>query len=318
MTDSRKEAEKLKIAGISEEAENLKMIGSRSKEKRTGITGGQPESNEKIQDARQNQKEEAEMAGSIKITKDISMTASNRKAEEADIAESIRKQLVEMADEKYRKFMSSLTPGKENILGVRIPLLRKLANKILKDDWKSFLINASDTYMEELILQGLVICGCSVSPKEKLDMVAAFVPKIDCWPVCDTFCSSLKLADRNADTYSFPNREMVWFFLQPYFKSEREYDVRFAVVMLLHYISPEYAPLVFDIIDNIKHDGYYARMAVAWVLSMYYVAYPKITIEYLKNNNLDDFTYNKTLQKIIESNRLDKANKDLIRSLKRK
>lgn len=223
--------------------------------------------------------------------------------------DTIRKQLEEMAEEKYRSFTSSLTPGKKNILGVRIPLLRKLAKNILKDDWRTFLKYAGDASMEEVILQGLVICGCDAGPEEKLHMVAQFIPGIDCWPVCDTFCNALKLAD----TY----REMVWAFIQPYLKSDKEYDLRFGVVMLLHYISPEYAPLAFECLDGIKHEGYYVKMAVAWVLSMYYVSYPEITLEYLKKNNLDNYTYNKTLQKIIESLRVDKDTKDKLRSMKR-
>ena len=88
--------------------------------------------------------------------------------------------------------------------------------------------------------------------------------------------------------------------------------------MLLYYLSPEYAPMAFAHFDRIKHEGYYVKMAVAWVLSMYYVNLPDLTIEYLNDNNLDSFTYNKTLQKITESHRIDKATKEKIRSMKRK
>jgi len=221
----------------------------------------------------------------------------------------IKMRLMELADDKYRAFSSSLTPGKDNILGVRITLLRKLAKEILKNDWKTYLMNASDDYMEEVLLQGLVICGCKASPDEKLKLVADFVPRIDCWPVCDTFCSSLKLADTH--------KELVWDFIQPYLQSDREFEIRFGVVMLLHYLNEEYAPLAFERLDRIKHDGYYARMAVAWVLSMYYVSCPELTLDYLRNNNLDTFTYNKTIQKITESYRVDKADKDMLRGMKR-
>lgn len=223
--------------------------------------------------------------------------------------DTVRRQLEVWAEEKYRRFSSMLTPGKDNILGVRIPLLRKLAKEILKEDWMTFLNEAGDASMEELILQGLVIAGCNISPSQKLNLAAQYVPKIDCWPVCDTFCNAFKLADTH--------KEMVWNFLQPYLQSDREYEIRFGVVMLLHYISPEYAPLAFLHFDRIKHEGYYVRMAIAWVISMYYAAYPDITLEYLKKNNLDTFTYNKAIQKIIESNRVNKTDKDTVRKMKR-
>ena len=42
------------------------------------------------------------------------------------------------------------------------------------------------------------------------------------------------------------------------------------------------------------------------------------TREFLKNNKLDDFTYNKSLQKMIESNRVSKEVKDELKKMKRK
>ena len=66
-----------------------------------------------------------------------------------------------------------------------------------------------------------LVIGCArCTPAEKLEHVARFVPKIDNWAVCDCFCWRLKAAER----------QPMWEFIQPYFRSEAEYDVRFAVV----------------------------------------------------------------------------------------
>jgi 3-methyladenine DNA glycosylase AlkD len=222
---------------------------------------------------------------------------------------SIREQLNELADEKYRSFTASLTPGKENILGVRLPLLRKLAKQIVKEDWRAYLGEAKDDTMEEVMLQGMVIGYCGADLDEVLQLAKLFIPKIDCWSVCDCFCSGLKLTNTN--------KERVWEFLRPYFASDKEYEIRFGVVMLLYYLEPEYALLAFGYFDHIKHEGYYVKMAVAWVLSMYYVHLPELTMPYLENNQLDKFTYNKTLQKIIESLKVEKETRDLMRSRKR-
>lgn len=222
---------------------------------------------------------------------------------------TIKEQLTELSEEKYRNFTASLTPGKENILGVRLPLLRKLAKQIVKGDWRSYLSTATEDSMEEVMLQGMVIGYCGADIGEVLIRSAEFIPKIDCWPVCDSFCGGLKLTNTN--------KERVWEFLQPYLSSDQEYEIRFGVVMLLYYLSPEYAPLAFRQFDRIKHEGYYVKMAVAWILSMYYVNLPDLTMEYLKNNELDCFTYNKTLQKIIESLKVDQKTRELMRSMKR-
>lgn len=72
------------------------------------------------------------------------------------------------------------------------------------------------------------------------------------------------------------------------------------------------------LLDKIKHEGYYVKMAVAWAVSICYVKHPVTTMKYLKNNTLDCFTYNKALQKITESYRVDRETKDLIRGMKRK
>ena len=44
----------------------------------------------------------------------------------------------------------------------------------------------------------------------------------------------------------------------------------------------------------------------------------KKTREFLQNNSLDKITFNKALQKIIESNRVNKETKDEIRKMKLK
>lgn len=223
---------------------------------------------------------------------------------------TIREQLEELAEEKYRIFTSSLTPGKENILGVRIPLLKKMASKLAKGDWQSYLTQAKDDSMEEVMLQGMVIGYCKADIEEVLEWSKNFVPKIDCWSVCDSFCSGLKITKTH--------KERMWEFIQPYLCSDKEYEIRFGVVMLLYYIEPDYIPLALPHFNKIHHEGYYVKMAVAWVLSMFYVNYPELTMEYLMDNELDDFTYNKALQKITESLRVDQKNKAIIRSMKRK
>jgi len=47
--------------------------------------------------------------------------------------ENIRKELQTLADSKYQEFHSSLLPGANNILGVRIPQLRTMAKEIIKN-----------------------------------------------------------------------------------------------------------------------------------------------------------------------------------------
>ena len=88
-------------------------------------------------------------------------------------------------------------------------------------------------------------------------------------------------------------------------------------MMLDFYIEDEYIDKVIEKLDQINHDGYYVKMAVAWAISICYIKYPEKTMKYLENNNLDNFTYNKSLQKIIESYRVEEDKKKIIRDMKR-
>lgn len=225
----------------------------------------------------------------------------------------LRQYLCSLAEPKYQKFTSSLIPNvpADYILGVRIPTLRKIAREIAKGDWEAYLSSSSDDYLEEVMLQGMVIGSANMPIEETLKWVAWFIPKINNWSVCDSFCASLKMTKKHM--------QEVWEFIEDYLRDDREYFIRFGVVMLLDYYTDEaYVTRALQLLDGIKSEYYYVKMAVAWAVSMYYLSDPQQTLEFLKNCHLDDFTYNKSLQKITESLKVDKETKAFIRSMKRK
>ena len=108
-------------------------------------------------------------------------------------------------------------------------------------------------------------------------------------------------------------------YIQKYLNSDKEYELRFAIVVLMQYfINEDYIDAILQIYDNIRHDGYYVKMAVAWAISVCFVKFREKTLEFLKCSNLDDFTYNKSLQKVRESNRVSKEDKDMVKRIRRK
>ncbi len=225
--------------------------------------------------------------------------------------QEIRSELLSLSEEKYREFSSSLIPGCENLIGVRIPHIRKIAKKIAKDNPIDFLDNAIEIYFEETMLKALIIGNMNDDIEVILEQVALYVPKITNWSLCDSFCGELKIVRKH--------KERVWRFLQGYHQSTDAYHIRFAVVMMLfHYIEEQYLEDILLVCDVVTHDDYYVKMAVAWCISMCFVKFPNETMDYLKQNNLDDETYNKALQKIRESLRVDKDTKEIIKSMKRK
>lgn len=225
--------------------------------------------------------------------------------------EAVREELIKLADEKYREFHSRLLPGTENILGVRVPELRKLAKQMVKENWTEYFEAAPDRYYEEDMLRGLMLGYAKMPLEERLERVRQFVPSIKNWAVCDCVCSGLKFTKQN--------RAAVWEFLQPYFLSDRTYDLRFATVMALDYYGDEaYVPQIFHYFDQMSNSDYYVQMGVAWAVSVFYVHLPEMTERYIRSNGLDDFTHNKAIQKICESYRVDTETKQRLRQLKRK
>lgn len=225
--------------------------------------------------------------------------------------EKIRKELEIIAEENYRIFAAKLIPNIDNLLGVKLPKLRKIAKKIVQLDYEYYLAMDNHLYFEEVMLQGMIIGEIKLPWTERSRYVKQFISKINNWSVCDSFCCGLK--------FEVSEKELVWQFLQPYFASDKPYDIRFAVVMLLFYfVDDEYAQKAFTLFDQIKNDDYYVKMAVAWAISIYFRELPTLTMSYLQKNQLDDWIYNKALQKITESLKVDSSTKIIIRSMKRK
>lgn len=278
---------------------------------------------------------------------------------------TLRDQLLELAEPAYRNFIMPLMPGVEHVIGIRLPLLRRLAREIVHGDWRAWLAEAESgreseagsgpererpagtgskagggtengngpererragtmaedgtengsgpepgaLYFEERMLRGMVIGYAPCPIAEKLEHTARFVPSIDNWAVCDSFCWRLEAGER----------EPAWRFLQPYFRSEQPYEVRFAVVMALgNFVYEEHIDDLLGLLGGIRHNHYYVRMGVAWAVSVCFVKFPERTRAWLTEAcPLEDRTYNKSLQKIVESLRVDATTKEEVRALKR-
>lgn len=223
----------------------------------------------------------------------------------------VDEELNRIADPKNAEFEKRLIPSDHVFLGAKSPGMKTLGKRIAKDDWRGYISSWKPRYFEDYSLRGLVIGYAKMDLEERFEQYRAFIPLIDNWAVCDSSCSAWKIRD--------DEKERVWDFIIPYMRKPSEFGMRFGtIVMLSKFIDDRYVDRVISEMDRARHDGYYLKMGVAWTLSVCFVKYPDRTMAYLKDCTLDDFTYNKTLQKIIESYRVDDVTKDVIRSMKRK
>lgn len=251
----------------------------------------------------------------------------------------IKDKLFSMADEKYRDFSKSLIPDSKPLLGVRLPMLRTMAKEIVKaGDWESTF--GENEYFEEVMLEAMVT-GYGVSRENNLEkakaMLDGLVPQVDNWSVCDSLCVSYDICEK------YP--EEMYQHIKKYIYSDREFEVRVGLILLLdHYVKLDengkkmprkravgladigiakgggkYTQIILDDVNRPFNQGYYAQMAAAWLLAECFVTFPKAAYEFLKSENkLDNFTYNKALQKICESRTPDDEVKNIIRGMKRK
>lgn len=217
-----------------------------------------------------------------------------------DICVYVTAWLLYEKEDSYQKFSSALLPNIDNVLGVRLPKLRKFAKNLLKEDYESFL-NHACTYFEETMLQGMLIGLIKEHADIKLNRIKKFLPKINNWSICDSFCCGLK--------FTKDNQKHVWDFISPLTQSEKEYEVRFAVVMMLNYfVNEDYIDRVLERVALVQHEGYYAKMAAAWALSICYVHFPKKTEKILKSLQ-DNEIKTKAVRKICESLQVSKEEK---------
>ena len=228
--------------------------------------------------------------------------------EKRNVLLQVRNRLEEMAEKDYKEFSASLIPGVENMLGIRIPILRDMSKKIAKEDWKSCMEWEDTVYFEETMLQGLVLGYAKAPVEEILAYAKKFIPKINNWSINDTFCNNFKIAKKEP--------EKVWDFLMSYKDSRDEFETRVVAVMLMsHFLTDAYIDRVLTVLGNLHTAGYYTTMGIAWAYATAWAKYPKKTKEYLLRHPIDTETYHKTLRKCLESYRISDEDKNWIREV---
>lgn len=227
--------------------------------------------------------------------------------------DNIQEVLQLYVDEHFQEFTSSLIPGSRPILGVRIPILRQIAKQIARGEWQTFLREAPEDTYEEVNVKGFVIGYVKADLETLFPYIAEHIEKINDWSLCDGFCSNLKIVAKH--------RENFLKFLLPYSQVDDEFKQRVVAVMLMdYYLTEEYIDQTLMILDSLKNEKYYCKMAVAWAIATAWAKQREKTYQYMQdgNNTLDDWTYNKAIQKMLESYRVSDEDKKMLRGKKRK
>ena len=158
---------------------------------------------------------------------------------------------------------------------------------------------------EETVIWGYLINLAKCSLDERLAMLGRYVPVLDNWAVCDSYCAHAKWIAR-------ADKEALWAFLEHWFDSEREFEVRFAVVVAMcYFLNEEWLNKVYERINRLDFgrikskyktikgkpkvaqqgtvqgaEPYYVRMGVAWLLATALAKFPDATRAFVRSSNL--------------------------------
>lgn len=173
---------------------------------------------------------------------------------------------------------------------------------------------------EECVIWGFLINLEKCTAKERFSMLSRFVPVMDNWAVCDAYCANAKWMAR------LP-KDQLWNFLQQWFSSGREFEVRFAIVTSMCYLlCDDWIEKVFARIETLDYtmivseyravkgkpksvqEGsvqglppYYVRMGVAWLFATALAKFPERTRSFVSASAMPDDVVKLYVRKARES-----------------
>lgn len=206
-------------------------------------------------------------------------------------------------EESFAAFQRKLIPTKQKILGVRTPVLRKIAKEFQGDIQR--LLAFPDEYYEVTFIKLSVV---ALLPYERFVLyVEDCVLRIDNWATCDSF--KAKCIAKNKDDFLSVLRRI--------YELDNPFAKRYVLVTLLsYYVDEPYLEEIQSYVRKTPTTEYYLYMAVAWLVAELLIKRWDFGLRLLQEKTLDKKTHNKAVQKAVESYRLNKEQKEFLRSLK--
>ena len=200
-------------------------------------------------------------------------------------------------NESYAAFNQRIVNTKMPVIGVRVPDLRRLARELAPDMSAadiSKLLTVQNKSFDYVLLCGLLITHARLDDQTAIDLTKQYLPHVDSWAHIDIFVEKKR---RFAG-------EIWWDFALECLRSEAEFTVRYGVISLMtNFLDEAHIDQVFAALRGIKHDGYYVKMALAWLYATAAVNFFELTLAEIENGHIDAWTRNKAYQKMRESRR---------------
>lgn len=217
---------------------------------------------------------------------------------------NIKKFLKDNSDFGYAEFNKKFITSQYEIIGVRMPTLKKFA----KDVEPEYIdLDGEHLTHEEILLYGFS-AGQIKSEAEQLEYLGNILPYIDNWATCDCIVSALKKL----------TGEKSYQFFCDLLSDKREFYVRVGLVsMMRNFLKTDKLEDILSRIEQIKQTDYYVKMATAWL----YAELCTFNFERAKKQiekTSDTFIRNRAISKACESFRVDKPQKEELQKLRLK
>ena len=220
---------------------------------------------------------------------------------------TIQETLLSMQDLKYRDFHSALMPtvDKTAVIGVRVPQLRKFAKQIhATPEAEAFLSSLPHRYYEENNLHAFLI-ELDGDYENTLRLLDDFLPFIDNWATCDML--ALKCFKKHLTV----EKCIEWM------QSTHPYTVRFGIEMLMKFFLDEkFSPEYLELVASVRSEHYYVKMMVAWYFATALSKRFDEAFGVIEGRRLPVWEHNKAIQKAVESLRISKEQKEMLKKLK--
>ena len=223
----------------------------------------------------------------------------------------LQKTLTVLSDPAYAAFQAKLVPtvGKERILGVRVPVLRRFAKEYAKTpESREFLHTLPHMTYDEDMLHALLLSGCGEFDRCVL-LLDDFLPHVDNWAVCDALRPKVLGKDK----------ERLLIQIRRWVASAHAYTCRFGIEMLMcGFLWDAFLPEQAAMVAGVKSEEYYVRMMMAWYFATALATQWDAVIPYIENHTLPAFVHQMTIRKACESFRITKEQKQYLVTLREK
>ncbi len=224
--------------------------------------------------------------------------------------------------EGHLRILNAL-PDRE-VLGLHTPDMKEVAKKLARENGEEVIAAfeaaaPAELCYEEMVVWGFIINFLKCPAERKFEMLEKYVPLMDNWAVCDSYVSHAKWMKKVSPDVLMER-------IDKWFRSRREFEVRFAVVVSMCYLLDSKLNEVFyrlnmldlpSIVSTYSYsksrpaeiqsghvigpEPYYVRMGVAWLLATALAKHPDETRAYVSSCNLPPDVLKLYARKVRES-----------------